>query len=341
MLLGNGFSQAYNADIFSYKNLLEKADLGSDKEAIVSAFNKLNTADFELVIRALDRSRNIGKLFLDDEHVESYSRRLIRAKRTVKAALWHAISSLHPESAHDVDVEKYEITRKSLIHFKRIYTVNYDLLLYWTLTRDNWYRTWGACDGFGMSQEKLCWQSKNRHKQNVFWLHGGLHMIELENGSIQKLKYRFGESMMEQIHQKFSKNEFPVLVAEGTSKRKQARITRNVYLADSYRQFSEQEGCLLTYGFNFNPSDSHIVSALSKGMYNKIYVALYGKIDSTHNNKIRGKLTEIYNNRKAMGSGKELKIKVFPSHQISFWSKTPAGRLPFKSKKKSSHAGGA
>ena len=51
LLLGNGFSIACRPNIFVYKKLFEQADFGSLSPSIKEAFNKLNTTDFERVIK--------------------------------------------------------------------------------------------------------------------------------------------------------------------------------------------------------------------------------------------------------------------------------------------------
>lgn len=247
LFLGNGFSQSFDKSIFEYRHLLDRAKLGKDEDAIREAFKKLRTADFELTIRALDRTSHIGSLFLDSDAAAPFRRRLSSARSTIKSALWQAISSLHPANAHDVDDAMYDITRKSLDQFSTVFTVNYDLLLYWALTRDAWYRQWKSCDGFGAVGGRLLWRKSSAANQNVFWLHGGLHLLGLEEGATEKLRYRDFDPMMDQIRVRFKNNEFPLLVAEGRAKKKLARISRSPYLLYCLERFRERKGALVVY----------------------------------------------------------------------------------------------
>ena len=48
VLLGNGFSQAWNADIFNYQNLFQAADFGDQNNAIRGVFDRIGTYDFEI-----------------------------------------------------------------------------------------------------------------------------------------------------------------------------------------------------------------------------------------------------------------------------------------------------
>lgn len=53
ILLGNGFSQAWNPEIFSYENLFECADFGDQSDSLRALFERFETFDFEQVMRQL------------------------------------------------------------------------------------------------------------------------------------------------------------------------------------------------------------------------------------------------------------------------------------------------
>ena len=53
LLVANGFSQAWNPDVFNYANLLEKADFGASNEVLRGLFNHFQTYDFEKVMHQL------------------------------------------------------------------------------------------------------------------------------------------------------------------------------------------------------------------------------------------------------------------------------------------------
>ena len=57
LLLGNGFSVSWNPTIFSYKSLKESAS--SLKESTKELFLKLNTVDFEEVIKAYEHAADV------------------------------------------------------------------------------------------------------------------------------------------------------------------------------------------------------------------------------------------------------------------------------------------
>ena len=58
LLLGNGFSIAYDPTLFSYPSLFEKSNFTNHSE-IKGAFDVLNTKDFEQVIGSLEESSKL------------------------------------------------------------------------------------------------------------------------------------------------------------------------------------------------------------------------------------------------------------------------------------------
>src|SRR4051812_34779450 len=62
LLLGNGFSMAYDANIFSYKALFKSVDW-SKAERVQRVFEALKTWDFELAIRNLEIAAHIADIY--------------------------------------------------------------------------------------------------------------------------------------------------------------------------------------------------------------------------------------------------------------------------------------
>ena len=54
ILIANGFSQAWDADIFNYANLLEAANFGEREGVIRPLFENLGTYDFESIMKQLE-----------------------------------------------------------------------------------------------------------------------------------------------------------------------------------------------------------------------------------------------------------------------------------------------
>lgn len=139
LLIGNGFS----AEFFSYRNLLEKSSV-ERHPAIHKLFQAFDTVDFERVIDALTRAAVVEKAYGNIDHAAKLEQDAVKTREL----LVDAINRAHPVDSNELNT-KYASTAKFLEKFTKIFTLNYDLLLYWTvLTKStNKFR-----DGFGLSE---------------------------------------------------------------------------------------------------------------------------------------------------------------------------------------------
>jgi hypothetical protein len=133
LLLGNGFSIALKPDIFTYGSLFENADF-SNAPNIVALFTKLETQDFEVAIRHIQDA--ISVLTVYSPATRELISTLGRDASTVKDALVSAIAKRHPNRPYDITNAEYAACRVFLRYFGHIFTLNYDVLLYWTLMQD-------------------------------------------------------------------------------------------------------------------------------------------------------------------------------------------------------------
>src|SRR5882757_2035948 len=139
LLLGNGFSIACKPDIFAYGSLFEEAKKTMSKE-LAAIFAAMGTQDFEEVIRALQHAAVI---------VGVYRPKFMRTKNLLladaeklKTDLIQAVAGRHPARPNDIADDRYSACRAFLSNFVgegaggKIYTMNYDLLLYWALMHE-------------------------------------------------------------------------------------------------------------------------------------------------------------------------------------------------------------
>lgn len=66
IVLANGFSQAWDAKIFNYQNLLDAADFGDREDIIRPLFTSLGTYDFEIISRQLTAAETILRSYEPD-----------------------------------------------------------------------------------------------------------------------------------------------------------------------------------------------------------------------------------------------------------------------------------
>lgn len=134
LLLGNGFSIACRPEAFTYGNLFEEADLDALGVAAEDLFDLFGTADFERVIEALRVSAEVLALYDGDPGAV---KRLGFDAEALKEALAEVLARKHPDNVGSIKPEEYAAARGFLANFDgKIYTVSYDLLLYWTLMQD-------------------------------------------------------------------------------------------------------------------------------------------------------------------------------------------------------------
>lgn len=307
LLLGNGFSMAYSSEIFSYNALYSFIE-NLDNEVLTKLFNIINTKNFELVMQQIDNFIQMAKAFSSDK---SFIKKLKEANRELQESLINAIKELHPEHVFKVPEEKSEACFKFLSDYLdndgKVFSTNYDLLLYWVLMR-NASKT--AIDGFGKELEneeeikkgeqpefsELLW-GPNKAGQSVFYLHGALHLFDSGIDIIKEI-YTSDAYLLENVQKRLDKKHYPIFVTAGNGDEKLNHIVHNQYLTNCYDNLSDITGSLVTFGFNFGEYDHHLINAINKasrfrkddnrkGKLFSIYIGVYSKNDLKHIESIK------------------------------------------------------
>jgi hypothetical protein len=262
LLVGNGFSAQY----FSYKDLLEKSGLADDS-SVRRLFDILDTFDFEAVVRALEAAVSVAKAYGHDTHADE----LEADAQMVREALVNAVKSTHPEHREDLGV-KYASSAAFLAHFSTVFTLNYDLLLYWVNLENLFLK-----DGFGLGERKgkLHGPFDTKARCSLYNLHGGLHLFDNGAGEIMKAT-NDGSGVLATITDIIiSKRRFPVYVAEGTSQQKMRKINSVGYLRHCYDNLRENSKAVFVYGHSAAENDAHIYRAIFKSKASHLYFGVY------------------------------------------------------------------
>jgi hypothetical protein len=279
LLLGNGFSIGLLPEVFAYKSLLKEANFSDDK-LIKSVFSALQTSDFEHVVRALNDASKIVGVYEAENTALSES--LSNGAQKLKDLLVSTITKNHPLRISDIDPDRFKRCNSFLTGFGKIYTLNYDLLLYWTLlsARDGNYND--IDDGFRNTDYEMGADYRtfdSPHSPTFWYLHGGLHLFDA--GS-QVRKYTWsdtGAKIIDQVTAALNKGLFPLFVSEGTAEEKLTKINHSAYLSKALRSFEsicdQKNGHLFILGHSLGASDSHISRCLEKGKIGRCYVGLY------------------------------------------------------------------
>jgi hypothetical protein len=319
LLLGNGFSIACRPNVFLYGKLYENADFTKLSPTTKLAFEALETQDFERVIKAL---RDAAKI------VAAYkgSAKIIQSLRSdadaLRELLVQTIAASHPAWPGEITDQEYKSCRTFIANFNTIYTFNYDLLLYWAQMHTDGGGEPRSDDGFRKQEDNydagyVVWEPSQSHGQNMFFLHGALHVFDAGT-EIQKYTWiNTGVRLVDQIRDALSKDYFPLFVSEGTSAEKLERIRHNDYLAKAYRSFCEIKGALFIYGHSLAENDEHYLKRIEKGKVSNVYVGLYGGPDSDSSKRIIARANKLATSR---SPGRPLKVQFFDAATAHVWS---------------------
>ena len=304
LLLGNGFSIGCRAEIFHYASLYGKADFSDIPEA-QKIFEVLGTQDFEVAIKALESGAKIVPIYAphDTISVQAMSDHAL----ALKDLLVTTIARNHPQNPNAIEDHKFWACRQFLRYFLasdkggHVFTLNYDLLLYWALMHDD-----NPFDGDGVELKKndsfgndeddpeadyVVWQGETAaHSANVHFLHGALHLFD-SGAELQKYTWvRKGDPLVEQARAAIAENKFPLFVAEGTSTQKKNKIRHNAYLYQCFKVLTSNAEtgahCFFLFGHSLAENDSHILNRLGRGRFRKLYVGIFGDAEAPENMKV-------------------------------------------------------
>ncbi|OBX37864.1 hypothetical protein A8U91_02243 [Halomonas elongata] len=328
LLLGNGFSMAYDPRIFSY-NALHNFITELNDPDLTTIFAAIETKNFELIMQQLDTLSALLDAFKAGAEIKQ---KVDAASSKLKSSLLDAVKELHPEHVFTVPEDE----SKACSHFIKtfldtggsLFSTNYDLLLYWILMRNN---VVGHTDGFGRDLEnadesplpedqewsELRW-GRNKKNQNVFYLHGALPFFDA-GANIIKEEYDQRNYLLQKIEKRMRRGEYPVFVTAGDGDEKLTHMMHNQYLTHCYETLSNITGSLVTFGFNFGRYDRHIIQAINRAAkYGgkefpkllSVYIGVYSDEDRAHIERIRGEFS--------------CKVRLYDARSADIWGRVNA-----------------
>ena len=312
LLLGNGFSIACKPDIFSYGSLFDEAKKTMSKE-LAAIFAAMRTQDFEDVIRALQNAAAIVGVYRPG--LSAIKKLLLTDADKLKMDLIKAVAGRHPARPNEVGDSRYHACRKFLSNFigasagGMVYTMNYDLLLYWAIMHEEEDATiriaLGHDDGFRKDEDDLNahyveWQGEGAaHGQCVHYLHGALHLFDAGH-QLQKYTWKnTGVALIDQANDALKRNLFPLFVAEGDSNSKLTKIQHSAYLHHSFKSFakvcmgSPRGTALFVFGHSFAKNDAHVFNKIGREKITHLFVSLHGDPSSEVNMVIQHNVDQI------------------------------------------------
>jgi len=326
LLTGNGFSMSYNKERFSFTSLLESAvDKGliEESSSVYKIFQDFDTKDFEEVVKLLETSIKV---------LEQYSaispenkKKIIADSKALKNHLVEIITNNHPEKITEVTDDEYLCSTDFINKYHKIYTLNYDLLLYWStiklmdfieqgkLKKDNLKPTDGFHDDSEFSDFVVF--GNDSSSQEIYYLHGALHIFDKKDKIIKNTFSRTSIALKEQTLQNLEQDIYPVFVSEGTSKQKKAKIIHNAYLNHCYKSLGaigSRNSSLVVFGTLLKTNDAHIREAILNNKVNTIYFGVGSEEEIQQLQEFKAELIE---------SRRTKNVKFYDYRTVSVWGK--------------------
>lgn len=290
LLLGNGFSINFDPS-FNYPNLLSRSNL---HVKIKDIFNK--QGDYEQVIDRLNYSSKVFNAINEYSLAKRFSNLAKDLKRDLVTTITKIQSKVHN------DDNRNHNTLKFISNFNNIFTLNYDLLLYWVIMYAvNFYHEdlfgyknyvknpdFYPRDGFANNPngDDCIWE-KDKWEQNVFYLHGGLHLFYDSQNTYKLISDRNNnQSISDKTIFLLNQGISPLVITEGNSKDKKFWIDQNDYLQYCYNKLSEINGVLFIQGHSLNETDQHIFDAINNNPnIQEIYISIHPESGETIDKK--------------------------------------------------------
>lgn len=267
LLLGNGFSRAYSDKNFDLSRLTKK--MASNNPIVNNIFQYLKRSnwDIEETMRILNQSIGILQCCsqLNPSGFDSVINELQRFSQNLKNQFIATIQTNHIEN---IDNGAKESALDFIKIYHCIFTLNYDLLLYWIISHNGLYP---FADGFGRgSNDLLIFNHNFCGKHPFYFLHGALHLF-YNKGDIEKLEYMHS-TILDVINSKINDNHYPLCVTAGTADEKLETIKNNYYLSHCFDALSFlQDYNLIIFGTRLKSSDDHIQKAILQSCVKNIF----------------------------------------------------------------------
>lgn len=218
-------------------------------------FEDFATRNFEFVLASLKLAGRVNAAAEIDAPI------LSELYREIQVGLFESVAAIHVEWDRVAPRTLGEI-RRALLRHKRVYSTNYDLLVYWAMLRE----------GDPYDFRDFFWSEGNVFDPAnvgilgdptlVYFLHGGVHLRRTPDGRSFKRTAQ-QENLLSQFPTSWESEEIPLLISEGDSTDKLVSINRSDYLSFAYRRFLEHQGNLVVFGHGLGEADEHLVRAIN------------------------------------------------------------------------------
>ncbi len=263
LLLGNGASIVVDSRL-SYRSLYEQVcNSGKLNDELLNMFEHFETSNFEFILRLLLEASQVNEVLdIEDDKTKEYYYEL-------RDALISTIRDIHP--THESVEHLLTPIANFLVNFGTVLSLNYDLLVYWSMLVGNdnlecrWFKD---CFVSGEFEKHFHYLYKPHPPATgstlVFYPHGSLFLATDIYSDEVKLSRSMDDCLLETILSKWQEKDYiPLFVSEGATTEKFRAITRSNYLNTVYDSVLTQiSGALMIYGWSASEQDEHIFDAI-------------------------------------------------------------------------------
>lgn len=277
LLLGNGFSVSLNKEFSAdslFKSFYDKLNEEEKYTVETLMYVYVGSTCFEKNLRFLDDPYR----FIQDDEVLffSYEQGQEIVQKIRNDILTIIIDSLENFSSNG-KMEKY---LNSLKTFQQIYTLNFDLLLYYITMfyNINSSKNEQFCDCFSFSEirpnELLKFVGLDgSYKKFIYYLHGSIMFFSNECETY-KVKGDRDTKQLTRIKEYLNLGKKPLVVLEGSSDEKIRKIKKSNYLNFCYNKLRNSQNKLVIFGASLDSVDNHIVEAINNNK-KEIAISIY------------------------------------------------------------------
>ena len=273
LILGNGASIAIDKEHFSYKSILDEArKLELITPYLDKIFKVLKTTDFERVLSGIWQTKYIN------EALSVESPEILKAYNDIQKALIETVRCIHHNVPYESVEEKLKIASSFLAKFKIVLSLNYDVLVYWSILLGNDLNENHFSDCFVHHSFRYDWiDFLDSHKTLVFYPHGNLVIGRDFKGVEYKIHTVDRKGLLDTIFQIWNKGIFaPVFVSEGYSDQKILTIRRSPYLSTIYNHVIPYvNDSIVIYGWSLSKHDYHLIEAINGRNIKRFAVSIH------------------------------------------------------------------
>lgn len=279
LILGNGASIAVHSG-FGYASLKGEAEAhGYITPEVASIFKSFKTDDFELILRRLWEAMLVNKaLGLEPGKVET-------AYQEVRQALIATVRKVH--ITNDEAKKHFEPMYQFMKDFGMVFSLNYDLLVYWAMMASrkplgNWFKDCFQEGGlFHEDWQKLIEPYDAEGCSLVFYPHGSLITYRRSADYMERklnLKNCEEKNLLDVILAYWEQgNGVPLFVSEGSAEQKKKSITSSSYLSTVFHEALPKCGeSLVIYGWAISKQDKHLLMQLCHSGLRRVAASVYG-----------------------------------------------------------------